>query len=40
MTTSGIASGTYLGENDADEFNITFLESSLGDGELGNVSPT
>jgi hypothetical protein len=31
---------TDLGKDDADEFNITFLDSSLGNGELGDVSPT
>ena len=30
---------TDLGEDDRNELDITFLEPSLGDGELGNISP-
>jgi hypothetical protein len=31
---------TDLGEDDRNEFDITFLEPSLGDSELGDISPT
>lgn len=30
----------YLGEDDADEFNVILLDPSLGDGDLGHVGLT